>query len=54
MRACPDNHLRRDSATVTTESVRAIQFNGDSSRVSYSSGRPLVTENGEGNRAVRS
>jgi len=36
------------------ESVRAIQFNGDSNRVSYSSGKPAVTENGDGNRAVRS
>jgi hypothetical protein len=43
-----------DSATVTAESVRAIQFNGDSSRVSYSSGKPPVTENGDGNRVVRS
>ena len=42
-----------DSANVTADSVRSIVFNGDSSSVTYASGTPSVTANGDGNRADR-
>jgi hypothetical protein len=48
---CDEVTVNANNVTVTAESVRA--FNGDSNKVSYSSGKPSVTGDGKGNRAVR-
>jgi hypothetical protein len=50
---CDKVTINANNVTVSAESVRSIAFNGDSNKVSYSSGKPSVTGDGKGNRAVR-
>lgn len=50
---CDEVTINANNVTVTAESVRSIAFNRDSNKVSYSSGKPWVTGDGKGNRAVR-
>lgn len=52
---CGELIINGDNTTVTAERVRAIAFNGDSNKVTYSSSeKPSITGSGKDNRAVKS